>query len=324
MRYRELGRSGLSFSEVGFGAWAIGGGMWGGKRDDDSRRALRRAVEHGVNFVDTALVYGDGHSEKLVGELVRERRSGQTPLFIATKVPGKAYQWPARPDAKLKDFFPRDWVTKCAERSLANLGVDCIDLLQLHVWAEAWTDEDEWWEALSSLKQAGKIRCAGVSINSHDPKSAVRLARSGRVEALQVFYNIFDQSPEDELFSACQEHGVGVLARVPFDESSLTGKLTLDTKFPDGDFRREYFGGDLLRQTVQKVDSMRPVVEGAAKTMARGALRYCLSHPAVTSVIPGMRSDSQVDENCAASDDGPLSPATLAELRAYRWVRGPY
>jgi aryl-alcohol dehydrogenase-like predicted oxidoreductase len=324
MRYRPLGRTGLSISEVSFGAWAIGGGMWGGKRDEDSRNALRRAVDRGVNFVDTALVYGDGHSERLVGELVRERRSGQQPLYVASKVPAKAYRWPAPRDAKLAEYFPRDWIVQCAEKSLKNLGLEHIDLLQLHVWADAWTDEDEWYEGLSSLKRAGKIGALGVSINSHDPKSAVALAKSDRVDALQVFYNIFDQSPEDELFPACVKNQVGVLARVPFDEGALTGKLRLDTTFPDGDFRQGYFGGDLLKKTVEAVEKMRPIVESAAGTMARGALRYCLSNPAVTAVIPGMRSDAQVDENCAASDDGALPPATVNALHPFRWVRDPY
>ncbi len=320
MRTRTLGRTGLSVSEIGFGSWAIGGAMWGGRRDDDARRALRRAVDHGVNFIDTALVYGSGHSEKLVGELLRERPG----LAVATKVPGKSYEWPAKPGAKIADFFPRDWVVSCAEKSLVNLGIERIDLLQLHVWADAFMESDEWQRAFEDLKAAGKIRFVGVSINSHDPKSALRLVRSGKVDALQVFYNVFDQSPEDELYPACIEHGVGVLARVPFDESSLTGKLRKDTKFPDGDFRSEYFAGDKLAKTVELVEAMRPILESAAGSMARGALRFCLSNPAVSTVIPGMRSDAQVDENCAAGDDGPLPPEVLEQLRRYRWVRAPY
>ena len=320
MRHRKLGRTDLSVSEIGFGSWAIGGAMWGGKRDEDSRRALRRAVDRGVNFVDTALVYGSGHSERLVGELLREKKG----LHVATKIPPKSMQWPAKPEAKLADTFPRAWIIECCEKSLANLGVATIDLLQLHVWADAWTDEGEWAAVFDELKRAGKIRYAGVSINSHDPKSALRLVRSGKIDALQVFHNIFDQSPEDELYPACLEHGVGVVARVPFDESGLTGKLRLDTKFPAGDFRAEYFAGDKLTKTVESVEKMRPLLEPVAHSMARGALRYCLSHPAVSTVIPGMRSDTQVDENCAAGDDGPLPPDVLEKLRPFRWVRAPY
>src|SRR4051794_21506825 len=217
MRYRKLGKTGPEVSEVGFGAWAIGGAMWGGKRDEDSRVSLERAFERGVNFYDTALVYGDGHSERLIGEFVRAH-AGK--VYVATKVPPKAYNWPAPPDAPLRDNFPAAWIIESAEKSLKNLGVERIDLLQLHVWADAWTTQDEWREALEKLRAQGKVRLTGISINSHDPKSALGVVRERMVDALQVFYNIFDQSPEDELFPACIEHGVGVLARVPFDESS--------------------------------------------------------------------------------------------------------
>jgi aryl-alcohol dehydrogenase-like predicted oxidoreductase len=320
MKKRKLGRTGIEVSEVGFGAWAIGGAMWGGKRDDDSKRALARAYEHGVNFVDTALVYGDGHSERLVGEFA----AGHPDLVIATKVYPKNRNWPARPDTPIEAAFPAPWIRQCAEKSLKNLKRDRIDVLQLHVWADAWTGSDEWYGAMVKLREEGKIRAIGISINSHDPASAVRVVQAKRVDVLQVFYNIFDQSPEDALYPACLEHGCGVIARVPFDEGSLTGKLRKDTVFPEGDFRGDYFGGDLLAKTVDRVESMRPIVEGAAKTMARGALRFCLSQPAVSTVIPGMRSDAQVDENCAASDDGPLTAEVLAKLRPFRWVRSPY
>jgi aryl-alcohol dehydrogenase-like predicted oxidoreductase len=320
MRYRKLGRSGVEVSEIGVGAWAMGGTMWGGPRDADSRRALERAVAHGVNFIDTALVYGQGHSERLVGEFVRAHRG----VLVATKVPPKSGAWPARPGAPLEPEFPAAWIRECCERSLANLGVERIDLLQLHVWADAWTDRDEWYGTMTRLREEGKIRLLGISINSHDPGSALRVVRAGRVDALQVFYNIFDQSPEDELFGACLEHGVGVLARVPFDEGSLTGKLRADTRFPVGDFRNDYFGGGKLAATVEKVEAMRPLVERAAGSMARGALRFCLSHRAVSTVIPGMRDVRQADENCAASDDGPLPDEVLAALRPFRWVRAPY
>jgi aryl-alcohol dehydrogenase-like predicted oxidoreductase len=321
MRYRKLGKSGLEVSEVSYGAWAIGGGMWGGPRDDDSRASLERAFEHGVNFVDSALVYGDGHSERLVGQFARAH-AGK--VYVATKVPPKAYNWPAPRDAALRDNFPAAWIVECAEKSLKNLGLERIDLLQLHVWADRWTDDDDWYEAMDKLRQQGKVRLVGISINSHDPQSALRVVRAGKVDALQVFYNIFDQSPEDELFPACVERGVGILARVPFDESSLTGKLREDTTFPPGDFRSQYFAGGLLKETVRRVEALRPIVEGAASSMARGALRYILSHPAVSTVIPGMRTPHQVDENTAASDDGPLPPDVVSKLHAHRWVRQPY
>lgn len=322
MRYRTLGKSGVRVSEVGVGAWAIGGGMWGGRRDDDSRAALGRAVDNGVNLIDTALVYGQGHSERLVGEFVRSRPGAE--LLVATKVPPKSSSWPAYPDARIEDNFPGDWIRRSCEQSLKNLGLERIDLLQLHTWADAWTDRDEWYAEMVKLRDEGKIRLIGLSLNSHDPDSAVRVVRAGRVDALQVFYNIFDQSPGDTLYPACVEHGVGVLARVPLDEGSLTGKLRADSKFPDGDFRSEYFAGARLADTVARVEAMRPLVEGAASSMARGALRWCLGSPAVSTVIPGMRDAAQADANCAASDDGPLPPSVMAELESHRWVRSPY
>jgi aryl-alcohol dehydrogenase-like predicted oxidoreductase len=322
MKTRPLGSSGLTVSEIGFGAWAIGGSAWGGARDADARASLARAYQLGVRFIDTALVYGDGHSEKLVGEFARTHKD----VVIATKVPPRSMTWPSRPGSKLEEFFPATWITECCERSLRHLGPGCdrIDLLQLHVWCDDWTDQDPWYAAMTKLREQGKIRAIGISLNSHDPKSGVRVVEAGRVDAVQAFYNIFDQSPEDALFPACQKMGVGVLARVPFDESSLTGKLREDTKFPPGDFRASYFGGDLLKQTVARVEKMRPVLEGAASSMARGALRFCLSHPAVSTVIPGMRTPHQAEENTAASDDGPLTAEVIARLRPFRWVRSPY
>ena len=306
--------------KIGFGAWAIGGGMWGGPRDRDSRAALKRAYELGVRLIDTAAVYGSGHSERLVGEFVKSHPD----VMVATKVPPKSGRWPARPGSLPAENFPADWIVRSCERSLDNLGRSHIDLLQLHVWADSFLDSDDWYEAMVKLRQAGKIRRIGVSINSHDPASALRLVQSGRVDALQVFYNIFDQSPEDELFPACLEHKVDVLARVPFDEGSLTGKLREDTRFPEGDFRSQYFGGDLLKETVRRVEALRPILQGAAASMARGALRYCISHSAVTWVIPGVRNAAQAEEDCAAAQDGPLPDAVLKQLRAHRWVRSPY
>ena len=321
MNYRKLGASGLVVSEIGFGAWAIGGFMWGGPRDAESREALARAVDLGVNFIDTALAYGSGHSENLVGEYVRSRRDKT--IHVATKVPPKTMRWPAGKNARLADVFPSDYLRTCCESSLKNLGLEQIDLLQLHVWEDAWTGQDEWYQTMADLKAEGKIRLIGVSINDHDPASAVRLVRSGRVDAVQVIYNVFDQSPEDALFAACVEHGVGVLARVPLDEGSLSGKLRADTKFPEGDFRNQYFSGGLLGETVRRVEAVRPtlVEESGAPSMARAALRFCLSHPAVSTVIPGIRTTLQAEENVAASKDGPLPEAVRGKLRAHRWLR---
>jgi aryl-alcohol dehydrogenase-like predicted oxidoreductase len=322
VKRRALGRTGLEISEVGFGAWAIGGIMWGGRRDEDARAALEAAIERGINFFDTALVYGDGHSEKLVGELVRAHpRAG---LLVATKVPPKTMRWPAGRYARIEDVFPPGWIRRCCELSLKHLGLDRVDLLQLHVWEPGWLRDTRWHDELLALVEEGKVRYLGISINAHQPHTALELVKSGRVHALQVVYNLFDQSPEDELFPACLQHGVGVLARVPLDEGSLTGKLTTRSTFPPDDFRNWYFAGPMLAETVRRVEALRPLVEKSSRSLVRGALRFCLSHPAVSTVIPGMRSTAQVEENCATSGDPPITAEELADLREHRWVRETY
>ncbi len=320
MEYRPLGRTGITVSEVGFGAWAIGGSMWGGADDAVSREALARALDLGVTLIDTALVYGDGRSERLVGEAVRGRRDK---ICVCTKVPPANYQWPARHDARLGDVFPASHVTACAERSLKNLGLEAIDVLQLHVWAPAWADDDEWWDAMQALKRAGKIRHVGISINDHQPATALRVIERGRVEVVQVIHNIFDQTPEDALYPACLAHGVGVLARVPLDEGSLGGRLRKDTRFPEGDFRNRYFAGARLAETVDRVERLR-WLEKPGRTLAQAALGFVLGHPAVSSVIPGMRNPKQAEENVAAAVAGRLAAGERERLAAHRWDRDFY
>lgn len=318
MQYRTLGRTGLRVSAVGYGAWAIGGNMWGPQDDKDALAAISRAWDLGCTFYDTAAVYGDGHSEELIGRFVKE--TGHRPA-IATKVPPKNYEWPARRGTPLKEAFPKAWIIEQTEESLRHLGLDCVDLQQLHVWNDEWADQDEWYEALAKLRDQGKVRFFGISLNSHDPDSGVRVAETGRVDAFQVIYNIFEQAPEDRLFPAVQKHKVGVLARVPFDESSLTGKLTKTTAFPPGDFRAGYFSGGRLAQTVDRVEALRWLVPEHAASMPEAALRFCLSHEAVSTVIPGIRNPWQAEQNLGAAGAGSLSPDALRRLKAHRWDR---
>lgn len=325
MRYRRLGKSDIEVSEIGVGAWAIGGSMWGGADDAVSRAALESAADLGVNFVDTALAYGDGHSERVVGTFVRARKTaGGRPMVVATKVPPANWKWPAAHESALADVFPRKWIRKCTEDSLRNLGLERIDLQQLHVWSPRWAAGDEWHAELDALVAEGKVRAFGLSINDHEPDTALEVIATGRVAAVQVIYNVFDQSPEDALLPACARLGVGVLARVPLDEGSLTGKLTRETRFASGDWRSRYFGGGKLAQAVEHAEKVRPGLEGAGGSMAEGALRFCLSHPAVSSVIPGIRTPEQATMNAAASDRGPLDDGALGALRAHRWVRNFY
>jgi aryl-alcohol dehydrogenase-like predicted oxidoreductase len=318
MQYRKLGRTHLQVSDVGFGAWGIGGKQWLGGRDDESLAALRRAIELGVNLIDTALAYGDGHSEKLVGQVVRESGAGK--VYIATKVPPKNRIWPAQ--GSIDEVFPYTYLLQCAEESLRNLKLDSIDLLQLHVWSADWTPRDEWRRAFEDLRCSGKVRCLGISATEHHPDSALGICETGLIDTVQVIYNIFDQAPERTLFPLAQKLDIGILARVPLDEGSLSGHFTEDIQFPDGDFRAWYFRGNRRREVVQRLEPLQRDL-GAA-SLPDTALRFCLSHPAVSTVIPGMRSRKHVESNTALSDRGALAPSTLTTLKRHAWDRNYY
>ncbi len=321
MEYRNLGRTGFEVSALGYGAWGIGGSQWLGGTDDESLTALRRAIELGLNFIDTALAYGDGHSEQLVGQVVREAGAR---IYIASKVPPKNLLWPARPGVGIEDVFPYDYILSSTERSLKNLGVESIDLQQLHVWNPEWIARDEWRRGLEDLKRSGKVRAVGISINDHQPDSALEIIETGLIDSVQVIYNIFDQSPERSLFPLAMARNIGVIARVPLDEGSLTGKIDEHTRFAKGDFREGYFKGDRKRQVREHVDSLLADLGVDAASLPEIALRFCLSHPAVSTVIPGMRSLRNAEANCAVPGKGPLPAETLAVIRRHGWDRNFY
>ena len=310
-------------SEIGFGAWGIGKGLWIGAEDAQSLLALRRAVEEGLNFIDTALAYGPGHSERLVGQVVREMK---VPLYVATKVPPKNLTWPAARGVPVSEVFPAAHIKRSAEESLKNLGLERIDLLQLHVWRDEYLDDTAagWPEALRQLRESGKVRFVGISVNDHDPSSALRAVASGLFDTAQIIYNIFDQSPEELFFPACQKHDVGVIARVPFDEGGLTGTITPDAKFAPDDFRDQYFKGDRKRQVWERAEALKKLLDGEAETLPELALRFILSHDAVSTVIPGMRRLTSVEANVAVSDGRRLSPALREKLKAHAWPRNFY
>lgn len=252
MKFRTLGRTGLRVSEVGYGAWGIGGIQWTGGDDQEAIRALKLAIDQGLNLIDTALAYGDGHSERLVGEVARSRSEE---IHIATKIPPMNREWPAR-NVPLREVFPADYIVKCTEESLRNLGVETIDLQQLHVWTDLWAEDPEWLEALTRLREQGKIRYIGLSLNDYQPANAVKVLRLGHIDAVQVIYNIFEQAPEDELYPVCEELNIGVLARVPFDEGGLTGSIRPETVFPESDFRSFFFRGDRKQKVFDRVERL--------------------------------------------------------------------
>ncbi|MDA2937397.1 aldo/keto reductase [Acidobacteria bacterium AH-259-A15] len=319
MRYRRLGRTGYEVSEIGFGTWGIGKQMWRGGDDSESLRALHRAVDQGLNFIDTALAYGQGHSERLVGRFLKERKER---IYVATKAPPKNQIWPAR--GSLEEVFPHDHIVKCTEMSLRNLDVETIDLLQLHVWNSSWIRENEWHETLEQLQEQGKVAHFGVSINDHQPNSALEVVQSGKIDTVQVIYNIFDQSPQERLFPLCLEKQVGVIARVPFDEGALTGDITPETEFPKKDWRNLYFQGGRKRQVYARVEKLRELLDGEARTLPELALKFCLHHQALGTVIPGMRSVKHVEANIAVSDQARLSQEMTHKLQEHRWKKNFY
>lgn len=318
MRYRKFGRLGWEVSEVGYGMWGMGG--WTGSEDNESRGSLQVAVELGCNFFDTAWAYGDGRSERLLGELAHANTGRR--LFTATKIPPRNLQWPSRRGTALRDVFPRGHIREYAERSLENLSVDRIDLLQFHVWEDDWAEDETWQEAVGELKREGLVEAIGVSVNRWEPWNVLRTLETGHVDAVQVIYNIFDQAPEDELFPLCRELGIGVIARVPFDEGTLIGTLTKETTWPAGDWRSTYFVRENLVASVDHAEALRPLVpEGM--TMPQLALAFILANPDVHTVIPGMRRENHVRANLAVSDDASLAPHVVERLREHRWDRSP-
>ncbi|HVB42785.1 MAG TPA: aldo/keto reductase [Streptosporangiaceae bacterium] len=322
MRYRRLGQLGWGLSEVGYGMWGIAGGPggWSGGDDELGKRALQEAVDLGCNFFDTAWIYGRGHSEQLLGNLVRDNPDRR--IYLATKIPPKDRAWPSTRGSLLADVFPPDHVWEYLNASLDNLGVESIDLLHYHVWEDKWAGDEAWWRPVEKMKAQGLVRGVGISVNRWEPWNVLRALDTGLVDAVQVIYNIFDQAPDDELLGACADRNVGVIARVPFDEGTLTGTLTKDSRWPEGDWRGTYFVPENLIPSVERADRLRPIVP-ENMTMAELTLRFILQHPAVTTVIPGMRRADHVRANIAVSDGVPLPAGLMAELRGHRWDREP-
>lgn len=318
MKYRTFGRTGWMVSEIGYGMWGMGG--WTGSDDEESMRSLQLTVDLGCNFFDTAWGYGEGHSEGLLGQLVRANAGKK--LYTATKIPPKNFIWPSRRDFTLDDCFPPAHIEEYVHKSLENARLESFDLMQFHTWEDNWLRDDRWANKMDDLRRQGLIHAVGISINRWEPWNGVQTVRSGLIDAVQVIYNIFDQNPEDELFPACAEMGVAMIARVPFDEGTLTGTLTKDSTWPEGDWRNTYFVPENLSASVERADALKPLVP-QGMTMAEMALRLILNNATVSTTIPGMRKLHHVEANIAASDSGPLPAELHAQLRNHRWDRNP-
>ena len=325
MKYRRFGRTGWEVSELGYGMWGMA--SWSNSNDDESLSSLQSAVDQGCNFFDTAYAYGNGRSENLLGQIVRTN-SGKR-LYTATKIPPKTLQWPAPPESTLMESYPPDHVEEYVHRSLENARLDQFDMVQFHTWSDDWMRDDRWFYKLDDLRSQKLIQAIGISINRWEPWNGVRAVRSGQIDAVQVIYNIFDQNPEDDLFPACREMNVAVIARVPFDEGTLTGTLTKDSKWPEGDWRNTYFVPENLIPSVERADQIKRLLDdwnrerGTRITMPELALRFILANRDVSTIIPGMRKLSHVESNIAASDAGPLERELLEKLKGFRWVRKP-
>jgi aryl-alcohol dehydrogenase-like predicted oxidoreductase len=318
MKYRKFGRTNWDISEIGYGMWGLAG--WTGSDDEETFRALQVSVDLGCNFFDTAWGYGAGKSESILGELVRAN-SGKK-LYTATKIPPKNFKWPSRREYSLDDCFPPDHIEEYVEKSLKNAGFDSFDLMQFHTWEDSWLQDERGINKMLDLKKQGLFRAIGISINRWEPWNGVKAVKSGFIDAVQVIYNIFDQNPEDELFPACNDMNVGVIARVPFDEGTLTGTLTKESKWPKGDWRNTYFVPENLIPSVEHADALKPLLP-TGMTMPEMALRFILGEPTVSTIIPGMRMSSHVQANLSASDAGPLDNDLMKALKKHRWDRKP-
>jgi aryl-alcohol dehydrogenase-like predicted oxidoreductase len=318
MKTRRFGKTGWQVSEIGYGMWGMGG--WTGSDDEQSLRSLQFAVDQGCNFYDTAWGYGEGHSEGLLGQIVRANPDKQ--LYTATKLPPKNWQWPSRREFSLDDCFPPDHIEAYLHESLENLGLPSVDLIQFHTWEDSWVEDDRWAHKLDDLRAQGLFNAVGISINRWEPWNGVKAVRSGLIDSVQVIYNIFDQNPEDELLPACAEMDVAVIARVPFDEGTLTGNITLESTWPEDDWRSTYFVEENLKSSVAHADALRPLVPDGM-TMPEMALRFILNEDRVSTIIPGMRKQRHVEANLATSEAGPLPTDLHQQLKAHRWDRKP-
>jgi aryl-alcohol dehydrogenase-like predicted oxidoreductase len=321
MVYNQFSKSEIKISLLGYGAWGIGGSMWIGAKDSESKLVLRRAIEEGINFFDSALVYGNGHSEQLLGQV--EKESGQT-LFITSKMPPKNHQWPAKDNSSLQDAFPKEWIIKSTEKSLKNLNREYLDLQQFHAWSDNWANKDEWKEAILQLKKEGKVRFFGISVNDHQANNGIEAGKSGFIDSYQVIFNIFDQSPVDQLFPFCRANNISIIARVPFDEGALTGNIKPDTEFPPNDFRNNYFRADRKKEIWQRVQNICSDIHVEISSLSEIALRFIISHDSVTSVIPGIRKMKHLKENLASIAKGPLTKEIQKKLKKHSWQKNFY
>jgi aryl-alcohol dehydrogenase-like predicted oxidoreductase len=321
--YRKFGRADWQVSEIAFGAWQLGG-QWGPVDDEESLASLLQAYQSGVNFVDTAQMYGLGHSEKIVGKSLREWSEGG--VRVATKA--QPVQWPAvtNEDPKFSDLYPKQYLIDQVEASLKRLGVDRIDLFQLHCWAPDGMRNLEWFETLSALRDAGKIEKIGVSIRDYRPADGVELAKSGLVDSIQVIYNIFEQQPDHELLPAAAQSGTAIVARVALDSGSLSGAWTAETYsgWAEDSVLKNMFRDERFSETLRRIEKVKTITSPVYVKLAEAAVRFVLERAEVSTAILGMSNSRRLEENLSYSDGEGLAPGLREKLRGEEWRRNYY
>lgn len=317
MKYRLLGRTGINVSEIGFGAWAIGS-HWGAQNISDSVEALHKSIDLGLNFIDTALGYGNGKSEQIISEVLKERKEE---VIVATKIPPSDGPWPPSPYCKMEDRYSEEYIRTTVDTCRKNLDTDCIDILQLHTWTRAWNSNPKPLEILQKLKAEGIIKNIGISTPEQDQNSLIQLMKDGYLDTVQVIYNIFEQEPAAEFLPVALKNNVGVIVRVAYDEGILTGKYKADDLFPKDDFRSKYFEGDRMYRAVKRVDKIKSELEGVGYNMPQAALKFVLAHPAVSTIITGIRNENQAMLNIATSDLSDMQDDLVIKLQKHNWLR---
>ena len=323
MRYRAFGRSGWQVSEIGFGAWQLGGD-WGKVDDQDSIRTLHYAFDKGINFVDTAELYGNGHSEEVVGAAVKSWKGNK--IYIATKT--RPIIWPSPDDnePQMRGRFPECYLRDNIEKSLKRLQVERIDLFQLHSFMPSAMVELDWLETLMKLRREGKIDRLGVSLRDNRPQEGVELVGAGMVDSVQVIFNMFEQRPAAKLFHEGGRTNTAFIARVPLDSGSLVGNWTKDSyvKFEPGSQPFKMFHGERFGETLARTQRLKDLCKPYYATLAEAAMRYVMSAPQLSTLIPGMKNPQEVDMNIAYSDGGSFPTELKEQLPPHIWIRDYY
>lgn len=320
---RPFGRTGWDISEVSFGAWQLGG-QWGPVDDDASVRTLIDAYEQGINFVDTAEMYGSGHSEEVVGRSLREWKGER--VHVATKIQPTAWPHPSVHDPDIAVTYPREYIRAQAEQSLRRLGVERIDLLQLHCWMPGGMQDRGWLDALHELRAEGKIDRIGVSLRDYRADEGVALAESGLVDSIQVIHNVFEQKPEHDLFPAAAASQTAIIARVVLDSGSLSGAWTPDSYdgWADGSVLKTMFRDERFARTLERITEMKKVTEPFYEGLDEAAVRFVLDRPEVSTAIVGMTSQKRIARNVSFADGRGLADGLRERLAGFEWERNFY